>query len=109
PPGSRWAVTFEATGRSGAPVAWTAPGATDTVDGFVGVICTPASGSTFTLGTTPVICSATDVRSNTASATFHVSVRDTTAPILSLPAAIMAEATSAAGAPVAWSATAADV
>jgi hypothetical protein len=36
------------------------------------VVCTPASGSTFALGTNPVVCVATDNSDNTGSCTFHV-------------------------------------
>ncbi len=62
-----------ATSVSGAAVTF-APTATDLVDGNVGVTCTPASGSTFAIGTTIVTCSATDAHSNTAKADFNVTV-----------------------------------
>ena len=47
--------------------------------------CVPASGSTFPLGVTTVTCTATDVDGNTSSASFNVTVRDTTAPSLVVP------------------------
>jgi HYR domain-containing protein len=47
----------------------------DAVDGDVGVICTPRSGSLFKLGRTKVVCSATDASGNTAKAKFVVKVR----------------------------------
>ena len=45
----------EATGPGGAVVTFTAT-ATDTVDGSITPVCTPASGSTFALGPTTVTC-----------------------------------------------------
>jgi hypothetical protein len=102
-------MTLEATGPAGAIASWTAPTATDAVDGAVAVICAPASGSTFPLGTTPVDCSATDAHGNTGSNTFSVIVHDTAPPLLTVPANLTVEATSAAGAVVTFNATATDV
>ncbi|MBI2926477.1 MAG: cadherin-like domain-containing protein, partial [Verrucomicrobia bacterium] len=51
-------ITAEATGSSGATVNFVAS-ALDTCDGAVPVACTPASGSSFSLGTTTVNCTAT--------------------------------------------------
>jgi len=42
--------------------------------GVQSVICSPASGSSFRLGTTPVICTAIDVGGNTNTCTFNVTV-----------------------------------
>jgi hypothetical protein len=42
--------------------------------GVAGVVCVPASGSTFDLGTTPVVCTVTDNSGNTNSCTFTVTV-----------------------------------
>jgi len=64
-------ITVEA-GKPAA-VTYTAT-ATDLVDGPVPVSCSPASGSTFALGTTTVNCSATDAHHNTATGSFAVSV-----------------------------------
>ncbi len=59
----------------------------DIVDGSVAVTCSPASGSTFAVGTTSVQCAATDAHSNTSSGSFTVEITgnggggsDTTAP-----------------------------
>src|SRR5262249_18520152 len=60
----------------GAIVTWPTPTAKDIDDGIVPVICTPASGSTFLLGTTIVTCQATDTHGNTGRGRFTVSVRD---------------------------------
>lgn len=62
--------------------------AMDLVDGSVAVVCTPASGSTFSAGTTTVNCSASDSRGNAASGSFTVTVEnpppppDTEAPVI---------------------------
>jgi hypothetical protein len=58
--------------------------ATDLVDGSITPICTPASGSTFLLGTTTVTCTATDVRHNTGSASFNITVIDNVNPTVDL-------------------------
>ncbi len=72
-------ITAEATSPSGAVVTWVTK-ATDLVDGNVSVSCTPASGSTFALGTKTVQCSATDAHGNTGTGSFNVTVKDTTPP-----------------------------
>jgi hypothetical protein len=102
-------MVLEATGPAGAAASWPAPTATDIVDGAVAVTCVPASGGTFPIGTTSVLCSASDSRGNTSTAGFSVTVRDTTAPSLTVPADIVAEATSPLGAAVTYAASAADV
>src|SRR5439155_18095413 len=79
------------------------------VDGRVAVSSTPASGSTFAIGATTVNCTATDAHGNTAHGSFTVTVRDTTPPMLIVPANITVEATSAAGAVVTFTASAVDI
>ena len=54
---------------SGATVTYNAS-ASDVVDGGVAVSCSPASGTNFPVGTTTVVCSATDSHSNAASDSF---------------------------------------
>jgi hypothetical protein len=101
-------ITKEATGPSGAVVTFTAT-AQDNVDGAVPVVASPSSGSVFPIATTIVGLAASDKAGNTASATFKVTVQDTTAPALTLPQNTTAEATSASGAVVSYSvATATD-
>ncbi len=102
-------IVAEATSGDGAVVTFASPTASDLVDGTVSVTCTPASGSTFALGDTTVTCTAKDVHGNTATKAFTVTVQDTTAPTLTLPTNITTFATSAAGAVVAFSATASDL
>ena len=66
-------MTVPATSNGGAVAKFTVS-ASDLVDGSVAVTCTPASGSTFPLGTTAVSCSAKDKAGNAASASFKVTV-----------------------------------
>jgi uncharacterized repeat protein (TIGR01451 family) len=81
------AMTVEATGATGAAVTYAAPGVTETGSGLNGApACTPAAGSTFAIGTRAVACSASDLAGNTGSASFNVTVSDTTPPALTLPA-----------------------
>jgi hypothetical protein len=91
---------------SGDPIAvtYSAPTATDTVDGTVPVTCDPASGSQFSLGETTVTCTATDAAGNPATASFKVTVvRDQTRPVISnVPADRTVAATSPAGAVVTY-------
>jgi hypothetical protein len=94
-------ITKEATGPADAQVSWQAPTATDVNPAHPIVSCSPASGSTFAIGTTTVNCSATDAANNTANGSFTVTVQDTTSPnITNVPSDIITEATSSAGATV---------
>jgi lysophospholipase L1-like esterase len=79
-------ITAEATSASGASVSYTTPSATDNVDKTVSVSCSPSPGSTFAIGTAVVSCSATDHAGNSSSSSFHIIVRDTTAPSVSVTA-----------------------
>jgi len=74
-------ITQEAVGPFGNVVSFSAT-ATDIVDGSVDVICLPVSGSTFSITTTTVTCSATDAHNNTATGNFTITVQDTTPPML---------------------------
>jgi cysteine-rich repeat protein len=62
-------------GPDGAVVTFDPPLAVDLVGGPRDVTCSPASGSTFPLGTTVVTCSASDATGNSASHAFAVHVR----------------------------------
>ncbi len=102
-------IVVEATSAAGAVVNF-APTATDNVDPSVTVVCSPASGSTFPLGTTTVTCNATDASENAAApVTFTVTVVDTTAPVIANPGNMTVEATSAAGAVVMFAPVATDL
>jgi len=50
--------------------------------GNVIVVCNPAPGSSFPVGTTTVTCTATDASGNTATCGFNVVVRDSESPII---------------------------
>ena len=98
-------ITTEATSAAGAMVSYSAPTATDSVDAAPSLSCSAASGSTFALGTTTVTCTAIDTAAlNSSSGSFDVTVQDTTAPAIVVSGNITAEATSAAGAVVSYSA-----
>lgn len=99
----------EATGPGGARVTYDAPSATDAVDGTDPVSCLPASGMTFALGSTTVTCTSTDHAGNTSSLDFPVTVRDTTAPVLTLPDLVTTDATSPTGTTVGYPTSARDV
>jgi hypothetical protein len=73
--------TIEATSAAGA-VATFAASATDAV-GVTSFTSSAASGSTFPIGTTTVTVIASDAAGNTSSGSFTVTVRDTTAPVIS--------------------------
>jgi hypothetical protein len=98
----------EANSPDGVAVTFSAS-AEDLVDGSITPTCAPAAGSTFSLGTTPVSCSATDAHGNTGSASFNVIVQDITPPVVSVPAEITAEATGSSGAVVTYTATGSDL
>lgn len=101
---------IEATGPAGAIATFTASASDRGADlPSSAVVCAPASGSTFPLGTTSVTCTATDSAGQTSSGNFMVSVEDTTTPIVTVPANIIAAATSAAGGAVTFSASATDL
>ncbi|OFW13978.1 MAG: hypothetical protein A3H29_10910 [Acidobacteria bacterium RIFCSPLOWO2_02_FULL_67_21] len=99
-------IEIEATSSAGAVVTYLAI-ALDDVDGPIAPVCSPASGATFPIGSTPVTCTATDSSGNEAEDGFDVIVEDR-APVLTIPDAVSAEATGAGGAVVTYSASAED-
>jgi hypothetical protein len=98
--------TAEATSAAGAAVTYSPATWTDAVGGSGTTDCSPASGSTFALGQTTVTCSKTDAAGNTGTATFKITVHDTTAPTIDAHDNVVAEATSASGATVTYTAPA---
>jgi len=66
-------VTADATGPAGASVGYSIS-ATDNSGLAPDFACTPASGSTFPIGTSTVGCTATDAAGNSASGSFTVTV-----------------------------------
>jgi probable HAF family extracellular repeat protein len=67
-------INTNATSSGGTLVTYITPVASDDFDGTVPVNCSPQSGSTFALGTTEVICTATDSAGNTKQKNFDVTV-----------------------------------
>jgi hypothetical protein len=102
-------MTAEAESALGALVSWSAS-ATDVVSGPLPVECTPASGALFSLDeTTPVTCQATDGAGNTTSASFNVTVVDTTPPTLCPLPNISVLAAGPGGGPVSFATCADDL
>lgn len=75
--------SVEATSSAGAEVTFTVT-ASGSDDPNPQISCDPVSGSVFALGTTTVLCSATDTFGDRAEGEFDVSVVDTTPPSLIL-------------------------
>ncbi|HEY2899881.1 MAG TPA: HYR domain-containing protein [Polyangia bacterium] len=95
-------MVVEATGPAGTKVTYLAT-ASDVRDGALNPVCSPVSGSMFSIGTKTVTCRATDSGGLSASASFTVTVRDTTSPTWSgVPATTNAFATSTNGAKVGY-------
>jgi RHS repeat-associated protein len=89
----------EATSAAGAVVTY--PEATATEGGgAVTITYSQASGTLFPLGSTTVTVTATDTAANATTRSFTVTVRDATAPELTVPADRLAEAMFPAGAVV---------
>jgi len=83
-------LTPECTGANGAQALFTAT-AIDAGDPNVSANCAPPSGSVFTLGSTPVVCSAVDATGNSNGCSFVVTVMDTTPPAITCPADLTLE------------------
>lgn len=103
-------MTVEGNITGGANVTFSSPAASDVVDAVVDVNCAPLSGSFFALGGPhTVTCTATDDSGNSSSSSFDITVVDTTAPSLVLPADIAEPAANASGAVVTYSVSALDL
>jgi hypothetical protein len=100
-------TTADATGPGGANVSYSV-GVGDDTDPSPSVSCSPSSGSLFPIGTTTIDCTATDVDGESSSASFGLTVRDATNPVLSVPGDVTTEATGPGGASVSFSASATD-
>ncbi|MBI3843626.1 MAG: HYR domain-containing protein, partial [Planctomycetes bacterium] len=95
------------TGPDGKAVTFTTT-ATDVCDPSPTIVCVPASGSTFPIGTTQVCCTATDHSHNSSQCCFNITIFDNRPPAITCPTDITAECTSPAGAPVSFTVTATD-
>ena len=97
----------EADSIAGTVVVFT-PTVLDAVDPSPTLACSPTSGATFALGTTPVTCTATDAGGNVGQATFQVEVVDTTGPTVTQADILGVEADSIAGTVVVFTPTVLD-
>ena len=68
-------------GQCGAVVNFELPDQTDNC-GVAGQVATPASGSYFEVGTTPVTVVVTDIHGNSSTNTFNVTVNDAEPPVI---------------------------
>lgn len=75
--------SLDATGSAGALVTYAAS-ASDNADPSPSLVCVPASGTVFAIGTTSVTCTATDSSGNSANAGFSVHVRGASEQIVAL-------------------------
>lgn len=67
-------IDVTTTDPAGATVAYGLPSVSDAVDPAPTVHCSPASGTTFSVGTTTVTCTALDAFANESSMTFRIRV-----------------------------------
>ena len=67
-------MRMNSTDMNGAKATFVTPTGVDNVDSTVAVSCVKSSGSTFEIGTTLVVCSATDSAGNTGQTTFSITV-----------------------------------
>ena len=92
-------ITAEATSADGAAVSYEVT-AEDAVGVTSGPSCTRDSGSTFAIETTTVTCTASDAAGNVGTASFDITVVDTTPPVLSVPDSFTIEGNTINGANV---------
>jgi hypothetical protein len=96
-------ITVEGNATGGANVTFATPTATDIVDGNTAVTCDKVSGDFFPLGVSPVTCNSTDASGNPATATFYITVKDTTAPsLVSMPTDVTVEGNTLGGSQFAY-------
>ena len=102
-------LTLEATGPATQVNTYPQPQSIGDVTGFPTLTYAPPVGSSFALGTTVVTGKATDSSGNFTTATFTITIVDTTPPTISPLADVTVQATSPAGAVVTYpAATASD-
>jgi hypothetical protein len=105
-------ITAEATSSAGVAVDYGVITATEEGnEELLATICNPVSGSVFPLGSTPVICQATDSFGNTRFGTaLTVTVQDTTNPeVIIDPSSQTINSSSTAGAEAFFTASATDL
>ena len=99
-------IVIEAISPAGALVPGSSFGTASAMDAvtpstLLNITYNHAATETFPIGITTVIASATDEANNTGTATFTVTVHDTTKPVVTPPPNLVVEATSVQGAVVA--------
>ena len=102
-------IVAEATSAAGAAVIFASATSSDFEGNPNLVVNLPASGSVFPIGTTNVVATAVDRQSHTTTATFPVTVQDTTPPVIPVPTNIIRQTKSKRGATVIFSVSAHDV
>jgi hypothetical protein len=97
-------ITVAAAGPSGTAVTYTAPSVLDEDASMPAVSCSPASGSTFPIGTTTVACAVSDADDTPSSVTktFRVIVGDSDLALTGVPTDVTVQATFASGAAVGY-------
>lgn len=96
-------IVIEAQSAAGTLVTYAVSATDATNPTGVTVSCTPASDTTFVLGTTTVNCTADDGAAHLTNGSFTVTVHDTTPPAISgVPASVTVQATSPGGATVTY-------
>lgn len=83
-------IAVECQGPTGSVVEFEVT-AEDDSDPAPTVVADPPSGSLFPIGSTEVVCTATDAAGNSSRCTFQVTVLDRTAPAVSCPSDIRIE------------------
>lgn len=101
-------IEAEATSAAGAMVRFEVS-AVDYRGQALPTDCPPASWSVFPIGTTTVTCSATDSGGRVGSASFEVTVTDTSRPVMNVPPQVVVQTKNPAGAIIRYSARAIDV
>jgi subtilisin-like proprotein convertase family protein len=92
-----------------AVVNYGSPAVADNCAGVGTPVCSPASGSTFAVGSTTVTCSVADAVGNTAGCSFTVTVIDTQPPTVTCPGNMVVPASAGqCSATATYTATAAD-
>ena len=78
-------ITLDASSPQGAPVSYAVTATDpDNAASELKISCTPASGSTFAIGTSTVHCTATDPSGNSSSGSFSVVVKGAAAQVKDL-------------------------
>jgi hypothetical protein len=101
-------TTVDCSGPDGLEVSFDVA-VSDSCDSAPLLVCTPASGSVFPVGTTTVTCTATDADGNSSECSFNVTVvADTTPPVITCPVDVTLECTGDGHATYAFTVTATD-